>query len=73
MKLKEFVDNYTGDFNLRRKYDTEYIFQKCNNETYQASIFREFDELDIKIIHNRDNNITIIVDRLSVLFQHQTI
>lgn len=60
-KLKEFVDNYTGDFNLRRKYDTEYIFQKCNNETYQASIFREFDELDIKIIHNRDNNITIIV------------
>ena len=40
---------------------TIYIFQKCNNETYQASIFREFDELDIKIIHNRDNNITIIV------------
>ena len=35
MKLKEFVDNYTGDFNLRRKSDTEYIFQKCNNETYQ--------------------------------------
>ena len=73
MRLKEFVDLYYGNFNLRRKYDTEYIFQKCNNETYQASIFREFDELDIKIIHNRDNNITIIVDRLSVLFQHQTI
>ena len=61
MKLKEFVDLYYGNFNVRRKYDTEYLLIKVNNETYQASIFREFDELDIKIIHNRDNNITIIV------------
>ena len=61
MKLKELVDNYTGDFNLRRKYDTEYIFQKCNNETYQASIFREFDELEIKLINNCNGNVTIII------------
>ena len=61
MKLKEFVDLYYGNFNVRRKYDTEYIFQKCNNETYQASIFREFDELEIKLINNCNGNVTIII------------
>ena len=61
MKLKEFVDNYTGDFNVIRNYDTDYLFKKCNNEIYQAHIFREFDDIEIKLIHNRDNNITIIL------------
>ena len=61
MKLKEFVDLYYGNFNVRRKYDTEYLLIKVNHEIYEAHVFREFDELEIKLINNRDNNITIII------------
>ena len=61
MKLKEFVDLYYGNFNVRREHDTEYLLVKVNHETYKASIFREFDELEIKLIHNRDNDSNIII------------
>ena len=61
MKLKEFVDLYYGSFNVRRKYDTEYLLIKVNHETYKASIFREFDELEIKLINNCNGNVTIII------------
>lgn len=61
MKLKEFVDIYYGAFIVRRKYDTEYLFQKCNHETYKESIFRQFIDLEIKLINNCNCNVTIIV------------
>ena len=61
MKLKEFVDLYYGNFNVRRKYDTEYLLIKVNHEAYKASIFRKFDDLEIKLINNCNNNVTIIV------------
>ena len=61
MKLKEFVDLYYGNFNVRRKYDTEYLLIKVNHETYKASIFREFDELEIKLINSCNGNVTIII------------
>ena len=37
MKLKDFVDSYTGDFNVIRNYDTDYLFKKCNNEITKNS------------------------------------
>ena len=61
MKLKEFVDSYTGDFNVIRNYDTDYLFKKCNNEIYEAHVFREIDDLEIKLINNCNNNVTIII------------
>ena len=55
------MDIYYGNFNVRRKHDTEYLLVKVNHETYKASIFREFDELEIKLINNCNGNVTIIV------------
>ena len=61
MRLKDFVDIYRGYFNVRVENESKYLLVKVHNETYQADIFREFDKLEIKLINNCNNNVTIIV------------